>query len=138
LVCAVGMPDRYAGELPICYVTLRPGKEATADELRAFAEPLIAERPAWPKLIVIVDAIPMTTVGKIFKPQLRCDAVQRVVRQEIVSAAGINDFTVEVVAGGKRGIDVTVTLPAEHSAKRSAAATALEGYLFDYKVVTAA
>jgi fatty-acyl-CoA synthase len=138
LACAVGMPDRYAGELPICYVTLRPGKEATAEELRAFAEPLIAERPAWPRLIVIVDAIPMTTVGKIFKPQLRCDAVQRVVKQEIVDAAGIDDFTVDVVAGGKRGIDVTVTLPAEHSAKRSAAATALEGYLFDYKVVTAA
>jgi fatty-acyl-CoA synthase len=138
LACAVGMPDRYAGELPICYVTLWPGKEATAEELRAFAEPLIAERPAWPRLIVIVDAIPMTTVGKIFKPQLRCDAVQRVVKQEIVNAAGIDDFTVDVVAGGKRGIDVTVTLPAEHLAKRSAAATALEGYLFDYKVVTAA
>jgi fatty-acyl-CoA synthase len=136
LACAVGMPDRYAGELPICYVALRPGKEATAEELRAFAEPLIAERPAWPRHIVIVDAIPMTIVGKIFKPQLRCDAVQRVVRQEIVNAAGIDDFTVDVVAGGKRGMDVTVTLPVEHSAKRSAAAAALEGYLFDYKVVT--
>ncbi len=136
LACAVGMPDRYAGELPICYVALRPGKEATAEELRAFAEPLIAERPAWPRHIVIVDAIPMTIVGKIFKPQLRCDAVQRVVRQEIVNAAGIDDFTVDVAAGGKRGMDVTVTLPVEHSAKRSAAAAALEGYLFDYKVVT--
>ena len=136
LASAVGMPDRYAGELPICYVTLRPGAQATAEELKAFAEPLIAERPAWPRHIVIIDAIPMTSVGKIFKPELRSDAVQRVVRQEIVNAVGIDDFSVDVVAGGKRGIDVTVTLPAEHSAKRSAAAAALEGYLFDYKVVT--
>jgi fatty-acyl-CoA synthase len=135
--CAVGMPDRYAGELPICYVALRPGIQTTAEELRAFAEPLIAERPAWPRHIIIIDAIPMTSVGKIFKPKLRSDAVQRVVRQEVVEAAGIDDFSVDGVAGGKRGFDVTVTLPAEHSAKRSAASAALEGYLFDYKVVTA-
>jgi fatty-acyl-CoA synthase len=135
--CAVGMPDRYAGELPICYVALRPGIQTTAEELRAFAEPLIAERPAWPRHIIIIDAIPMTSVGKIFKPKLRSDAVQRVVRQEVVETAGIDDFSVDVVAGGKRGFDVTVTLPAEHSAKRSAASAALEGYLFDYKVVTA-
>jgi fatty-acyl-CoA synthase len=138
LASAVGMPDRYAGELPICYVALRPGAQATAEELRAFAEPLIAERPAWPRHIIIIDAIPMTSVGKIFKPQLRSDAVQRVVRQEITEAAGIDDFSVDVVAGGKRGFDVTVTLPVEHSAKRSAAAAALEGFLFDYKVVTEA
>jgi fatty-acyl-CoA synthase len=136
LASAVGMPDRYAGELPICYVALRPGAQATAEELRAFAEPLIAERPAWPRHIIIIDAIPMTSVGKIFKPQLRSDAVQRVVRQEIVEVLGIDDFSVAVVAGGKRGMDVTVTLSAEHSAKRSAATAALEGYLFDYKVVT--
>ena len=137
LASAVGMPDRYAGELPICYVALRPGAQATAEELRIFAEPRIAERPAWPKHIVIVDAIPVTSVGKIFKPQLRSDAVQRIVVEEIVKALGIDDFRVDVAAGGKRGIDVTVTLPAEHSAKRSAAQAALEGYLFDYKVVAA-
>ena len=27
------------------------------------------ERPAWPKIIKIIDKIPLTTVGKIFKPQ---------------------------------------------------------------------
>jgi fatty-acyl-CoA synthase len=137
LAAAVGRPDRYAGELPVCYVALRPGAQATAEELKAFAEPLIAERPAWPKHIVIIDAIPMTSVGKIFKPQLRSDAVRRVVVEEIVKAVGVDNLVVDVVAGGKRGVDVTVTLPVEHSAKRSAAEAALEGYLFDYKVVTA-
>jgi fatty-acyl-CoA synthase len=57
--------------------------------------------------------------------------------EELVKGVGIDDLTVDVVAGGKRGIDVTVMLPAEHSAKRSAAEAALEGYLFDYKVVIA-
>jgi len=84
MAAAVGQPDRYAGELPVCYVALRPGAQATAEELKAFAEPLIAERPAWPKQVFVIDAIPMTSVGKIFKPQLRNDAVQRVVMEEIV------------------------------------------------------
>ncbi len=137
MAAAVGQPDRYAGELPVCYVALRPGAQATAEELKAFAEPLIAERPAWPKQVFVIDAIPMTSVGKIFKPQLRNDAVQRVVVEELVKGVGIDDLSVDVVAGGKRGIDVTVMLPAEHSAKRSAAEAALEGYLFDYKVVIA-
>ena len=30
---------------------------------------------AWSKQIHIVDAIPLTTVGKIYKPQLRCIAL---------------------------------------------------------------
>jgi fatty-acyl-CoA synthase len=137
LAAAVGMPDRYAGELPMCYVTLRPGAQATAEELRAFAQPLIAERPAWPKHVVIIEAIPMTSVGKIFKPQLRCDAVRRVVVEEIVKAVGVDDLQVDVATGGKRGVDVTVTLPAEHAAKGSAAEAALEGYLFDYRVIAA-
>ncbi|HCX15774.1 MAG TPA: acyl-CoA synthetase, partial [Afipia sp.] len=77
LAAAVGQPDKYAGELPVCYVALKPGAQATPDELKAFAEPLIAERPAWPKQVIVIDAIPMTSVGKIFKPQLRTDAVQR-------------------------------------------------------------
>lgn len=135
LAAAVGQPDRYAGELPVCYVALRPATQATAEELKAFAEPLIAERPAWPKHVFIIDAIPMTSVGKIFKPQLRNDAVQRVVVEEIGKRVGIDDFRVDVVAGGKRGVDVTVTLPVRHLAKRSAIEAALEGYLFDYKVV---
>ena len=41
LAAAVSQPDRYAGELPVCYVSLKPGMKATVEELRAFAELLI-------------------------------------------------------------------------------------------------
>jgi fatty-acyl-CoA synthase len=134
LAAAVGQPDKYAGELPVCYVALKPGAQATADELKAYAEPLIAERPAWPKQIIVVDAIPVTSVGKIFKPQLRTDAVQRLVVQVVAEAAGSNEAVIDVVAGGKRGVDVTVTLPAALSGQQAAVEKVLEGYLFDYKV----
>lgn len=134
LAAAVGQPDKYAGELPICYVALKPGAQASADELKAYAEPLIAERPAWPKQIIVIDAIPVTSVGKIFKPQLRTDAVQRLVAQVVAEAVGSNDAVIDAVAGGKRGIDVTVTLPAALSGKLAAVEKVLDGYLFDYKV----
>lgn len=88
LAAAVGQPDKYAGELPVCYVALKPGAQVTPDELKAFAEPLIGrERQAWPKQIIVIDAIPVTSVGKIFKPQLRTDAVERLVAQVVAEAS---------------------------------------------------
>lgn len=134
LAAAVGQPDKYAGELPVCYVALKPGAQATADELKTYAEPLIAERPAWPKQIIVIDAIPVTSVGKIFKPQLRTDAVQRLVAQVVADAVGADGAVIDVAAGGKRGIDVTVTLPAALSGQQVAVEKVLDGYLFDYKV----
>jgi fatty-acyl-CoA synthase len=132
LAAAVGQPDRYAGELPICYVALRPGTAVTPAELIQFAEPLIPERPAWPKEVFIVDVMPLTGVGKIFKPQLRADATRRVVLAQIAAAtASIENIDVDVVAGGKRGIKVTVMLPPEKAHARATIEGALDGYLFE-------
>ncbi len=74
---AVGLPDAYAGELPMAFVQLRPGKQATPEELREFCRKEIAERAAVPVQVVPIPAMPVTGVGKIFKPALRLDAAQR-------------------------------------------------------------
>jgi len=137
LAAAVGQPDRYAGELPVCYVALKSGAAVTAEELKSYAEPLIAERPAWPKHVIITENIPVTSVGKIFKPQLRIDAVRRLVEQVVSDALGGGGAAVEVSAGGKRGIDVSVTLPATHADREADVEKALEGYLFDYTIARA-
>lgn len=68
---AVGRPDAYAGEVPMAFVTLRPGKTVSAAELVAFAREAVSERPAAPAEIAILDAMPLTPLGKIFKPALR-------------------------------------------------------------------
>jgi fatty-acyl-CoA synthase len=132
---AVGQPDKYAGELPVCYIALKPGATVTADELRAFSEPRIAERPAWPKNYFIVDAIPVTGVGKIFKPPLRSDAARRLIETVVAEVTGTAEAAVAITQGGRRGSEAEIALPATLSGHVPAVEAALSGYLFDYKVI---
>lgn len=83
LAAAVGRPDPYAGEVPIAYVALKEGAKATAEELLEYCREHIGEPMAVPKEIVFMEEMPTTTVGKIFKPQLRFDAVRRVYLREL-------------------------------------------------------
>jgi fatty-acyl-CoA synthase len=133
VAAAVGAPDAYAGELPVCYVQLLPDASVTEAELREFAEAEISERPAWPKDIRIVDAIPMTAVGKIFKPVLREDATERTVRT-ILGEHGLMG-EVAVTAGGSRGMNVTVTLSESDDTEASHLRALLDGYLFEATVI---
>ena len=94
MAAAVGAPDAYAGELPVAFVSLKPGAQLSAETLAAFAAPHIAERPAVPKRIDIVPAIPMTAVGKVYKPALRVLATRRVIDELLAS----NGLTAQVQA----------------------------------------
>ncbi|NOZ42318.1 MAG: hypothetical protein GXP02_04010 [Alphaproteobacteria bacterium] len=87
-VAAVGKPDRHAGEVPVAYVVLRPGQTCEPSGLIEFAKKHIAEQAAVPKEIYLVAALPLTAVGKIFKPDLKRDAIRRVVH-DVVAAFGL-------------------------------------------------
>ena len=69
LAAAVGRPDKYAGELPVLYVQLKPGASAAAEEIEAFVRERFVERAATPKAIQIVPEIPLSGLGKISKLQ---------------------------------------------------------------------
>ncbi|MFQ1700154.1 acyl-CoA synthetase [Loktanella agnita] len=75
---AIGQPDAHSGEVPCAYVELVAGAEITPDELRDYAKDHIHERAAHPKHLEILDELPKTAVGKIFKPDLRKRAITRV------------------------------------------------------------
>ncbi len=137
LAAAVGIPDAYAGELPVCYVALRPGATVTEAELREHAQESIAERPAWPRQIFFVDAIPLTTVGKIYKPQLRCDAAARLVKQIVSGQLALQDAKVQVREGGRRGMTVDVKLPLAQQAAVAQVREALSSFLFEVEVSAA-
>ncbi|MCU1685245.1 MAG: AMP-binding domain protein [Amycolatopsis sp.] len=110
---AVGRPDRHAGEVPVVYVTLRPGTRA--DNLVEWAAERVPERAAAPKDVYVIDEIPLTLVGKVYKPALRQDALRRVVDDEI-AARGLDGVSasvtleldqpiVEVSPGGRSDLD---------------------------------
>ncbi|RON24804.1 acyl-CoA synthetase [Pseudomonas brassicacearum] len=103
LAAAIGSPDAYSGEVPVAYVQLRLGHACNAEELEAFAHLNISERAAVPKRIEILDALPLTAVGKIFKPALQQREISRVVRQE-VDRLCLQDVDVAVVQDGRRGL----------------------------------
>ena len=87
---AVGRPDRHSGEIPVAYIVpAGPGPFDEA-ELLAWAGTAIGEAAARPKHIYPVDAIPVTEVGKHFKPALIADAAVRAIT-EALAAAGLPD-----------------------------------------------
>ncbi|WP_341887833.1 acyl-CoA synthetase [Variovorax sp. YR752] len=94
LCAAVGAPDAYAGELPVIFATLVPGASATEDELLAFTSARVDEAPARPKWVSVIATMPMTNVGKIYKPELRAMAARQVVAAtvaEVCTALGLSD-----------------------------------------------
>ncbi|SET91859.1 acyl-CoA synthetase [Variovorax sp. OV084] len=84
LCAAVGAPDAYAGELPVIFATLVPGASATEEELLAFTAERVDEAPAKPKWVSVIETMPMTNVGKIYKPELRAMAARQVVSATVV------------------------------------------------------
>jgi len=58
------------------FVTLKPGTHATEEALLAFVRDRVDEPPARPKSVTVLANMPMTLVGKIFKPELRTMAAQ--------------------------------------------------------------
>ncbi|MCW8036543.1 acyl-CoA synthetase [Pseudomonas aeruginosa] len=113
LAAAVGCPDAYAGEVPVAYVQLTAGQHAEAAELLDFASLHLSERAAVPKRIEILDALPLTPVGKIFKPALQQREIARVVRQE-AAELGLVELPVEVVQDARRGLVAQISAGLRH------------------------
>jgi acyl-CoA synthetase (AMP-forming)/AMP-acid ligase II/enoyl-CoA hydratase/carnithine racemase len=85
---AVGMPDQYAGEVPALFVVPAPGTIVDLDALKAHLEANVHEPPARPRSVLVIDALPVTAVGKIFKPALRQLAIKEKVRVEVKRICG--------------------------------------------------
>ena len=111
LVAIVGQPDAYAGEVPLAYVQLKPGATVTAAQLLDHVRQRTPERAAVPVAVRLIDAVPLTGVGKVFKPQLRWDAAQTVFAQLLAPlSTDTVKVTVVVVADGQHGTLARVTL----------------------------
>jgi fatty-acyl-CoA synthase len=66
----VGRPDARWGEVPVAFVALRPGADATPDALIAHCQAQLA-RFKVPKEVTFVEALPRNPSGKVLKRELR-------------------------------------------------------------------
>ncbi|MDB2407353.1 acyl-CoA synthetase [Jannaschia sp.] len=100
---AIGQPDAFAGELPCAYVELVAGATVTPEELVKHCEGHVHERAARPKHIEVLDELPKTAVGKVFKPDLRRRAIIRIYDAALADA-GIAAKVSEVMEDKRRGL----------------------------------
>jgi long-chain acyl-CoA synthetase len=69
---AVGIPDEYRGETIKAYITLKPGEEATEEEILEFCKEKLAPYKR-PKIVEFREDIPKSAVGKVLRKNLRSE-----------------------------------------------------------------
>ena len=69
----VGRPDDESGEIPVGFVVLRPGSEASEDEIKEYVAGRVATYKQL-REVVFTDAIPKSASGKILRRMLRDQA----------------------------------------------------------------
>jgi len=135
---AVGEPDCEKGELPVAYVQLRPGASATESELLMHCRREISERAAVPRAVRVIDTMPLTAVGKIFKPQLRHDAVTRCVRTVLAGFGTCDGVAAEVRESPGGPCVVLRNANPDRTALVAQIRSALERYTFKVEIEAAA
>jgi fatty-acyl-CoA synthase len=132
---AVGRPDAYAGELPVVYLSLKRGCEASTEELLDFVRTRIPERAAIPKALYILPELPTTAIGKIFKPQLVWWETERVLQSEIASlGTEIRSASVKVDKDELHGSVARVAVKCGSKQSTDGLRARLETLLARYKV----
>lgn len=66
----IGRADDESGEIPVAFVVLRPGSEATAEQIQEFVAGKVATYKQV-REVVFIDAIPKSASGKILRRVLR-------------------------------------------------------------------
>jgi len=106
---AVGLPDAYAGEVPVLFVVLTGEGAASEEELADYVRSHIDEPPARPRWVRVVKEIPLTGVGKVYKPTLRAMAVEIACHDALASLfQGDTNINVSAEATPASGMIVAV------------------------------
>ncbi len=80
MAAVVGRPDDRLGEEVVAFVSLVAGAMVTPEELVAFAKEHLAGYK-YPREVHILDAIPLTSVGKLDRKRLRASVTATVPSQ---------------------------------------------------------
>ncbi|MGZ4169201.1 MAG: AMP-binding enzyme, partial [Solirubrobacteraceae bacterium] len=75
MAAVVGRPSERHGEEVVAFVSLAPGAETTGEELIDWAREHIGGYK-YPREVHVVDAIPLTAVGKVDRKAVRAQVAQ--------------------------------------------------------------
>jgi fatty-acyl-CoA synthase len=128
---AVGRPDVRSGEVPVAYVSLAPGAPVTPEELREWARQRVPESAAAPRTVTVVDALPVTDVGKPYKLALRADATRMELAEALAGTGGVRGIAVEIDDG-----TVTVTVTVASTADEAGVKAVLGRYAVPWQMTT--
>lgn len=128
IAAAVGAPDCYAGELPVAFVTLKAGATVDGEELRRYLAPIVSEPAALPRQVSILADLPMTPVGKIYKPALRVLAARHAIELAL-AGAGLAPHAFEIAAS-----EAEIIIHVGDAHQQEAAKRALVGMPIRYEV----
>jgi long-chain acyl-CoA synthetase len=85
-VCVAGIPDSYRGEIVKAFVVLRPGEQASSDEIREFAKTRLAAYKV-PRVVEFRDELPKTMIGKVLRRALIEEELARQAEQKAETGA---------------------------------------------------
>lgn len=136
LAAAVGMPDIYAGELPVVFVELKSGSETTEDEILAHARAHVEEKGAAPAQMFFVDSIPLTAVGKIYKVALRKVAIETAIIRASSPAIASNAIVFHWPSESDTSGQLCIELAEPYSTEKhyDLISEALAGFTFRYSL----
>ena len=124
---AVGRPDPHSGEVPVAFVTVTAASELTAEELEGWAANHVPERAAVPRHVEILAEIPLTSVGKPYKPELRRLAAEQAARDALAETE-VGDQVRAVL------VDGSVVIHVPHSAEDDAVGDVLSQYTWTWQL----
>ena len=136
---AVGQPDARAGEVPVVFVTTAAGTSADPEDIRQFVANNVPEKPAKPTAVYVIPQIPLTAVGKVYRPKLRCEAIRHLIERELedVIRAGTT-ITVSVADCPSGRISATIALNSSEAERLSLGKIIderLSLYAFSYSII---
>jgi fatty-acyl-CoA synthase len=141
VVAAVGRPDPHAGEVPVVYVEVSKDSGINNTSVMEWASSNIGERAAVPKEVIIIDHIPLTAVGKIFKPALKWDVIKRTYEKELAKLGELAE-SLEISVGEDKiyGTNASIKIkPASGvgaETVRKRASKILANYTVHYDIIT--
>ena len=114
----------------MAFVVKVPGSEINEQQLLEYCAEEITERAAIPKRIVFLDKMPLTAVGKIYRPSLRQHISELRVSEHLASESILADVSSEL--DKKRGLVVKVLVKDRKEVNK--ATELLQGYTFTMEI----